>query len=95
MLTVAHRLHTIMDSDQVLVLDAGLVKEMAAPGRLLQVKHVLARVLSRLCAVFHMSFTQCIWSAHACHAPSSSCRPQHRQGCNHAQLITLRRSAEI
>ena len=36
-LTVAHRLHTIMDSDQVLVLDAGRVQEMAAPRRLLQV----------------------------------------------------------
>ncbi|KAK9813623.1 hypothetical protein WJX73_000516 [Symbiochloris irregularis] len=34
-LTVAHRLHTIMDSDRVLVMDAGRVLEYASPQRLL------------------------------------------------------------
>jgi ATP-binding cassette subfamily C (CFTR/MRP) protein 4 len=35
-LTVAHRLKTIMDSDKVLVLDAGRVAEYDAPHTLLQ-----------------------------------------------------------
>lgn len=36
MLTVAHRLHTIMDSDRVLVMDTGIAAEFAAPHELLQ-----------------------------------------------------------
>lgn len=36
-LTVAHRLHTIMDSDKVLVMDNGVVSEFGAPHELLQV----------------------------------------------------------
>lgn len=36
MLTVAHRLHTIMDSDKVLVMDQGLVNQFDAPHVLLQ-----------------------------------------------------------
>lgn len=39
MLTVAHRLHTIMDSDRVLVMDAGKAVEFAAPYELLQIKN--------------------------------------------------------
>lgn len=35
-LTVAHRLHTIMDSDKVLVMDKGLVNQYDAPHILLQ-----------------------------------------------------------
>ncbi|XP_049853309.1 probable multidrug resistance-associated protein lethal(2)03659 isoform X1 [Schistocerca gregaria] len=35
-LTIAHRLHTVMDSDKVLVMDAGIVVEYDHPHRLLQ-----------------------------------------------------------
>ncbi|XP_050295811.1 probable multidrug resistance-associated protein lethal(2)03659 [Anthonomus grandis grandis] len=37
-LTIAHRLHTIMDSDKVLVMDAGRVVEFGHPHELLQKK---------------------------------------------------------
>uniref|UniRef100_A0A8D8XGU9 ABC-type glutathione-S-conjugate transporter n=2 Tax=Cacopsylla melanoneura TaxID=428564 RepID=A0A8D8XGU9_9HEMI len=37
-LTIAHRLNTILDSDRVLVLDKGLVVEFEAPGTLLKNK---------------------------------------------------------
>lgn len=59
-LTVAHRLHTIMDSDRVLVMDTGVAAEFAAPHELLQqgsgifyeMVHTLgAQEMERLCRV--------------------------------------------
>lgn len=38
MLTVAHRLHTIMDSDRVLVMDTGKAIEFESPHELLQIE---------------------------------------------------------
>lgn len=35
-MTVAHRLHTIMDSDRILVMDAGRAEEFGPPHELLQ-----------------------------------------------------------
>ncbi|XP_035782499.1 ABC transporter C family member 3-like [Anopheles albimanus] len=35
-LTIAHRIHTIMDSDRVLVMDAGRMVEFDSPQQLLQ-----------------------------------------------------------
>ncbi|XP_053671125.1 ATP-binding cassette sub-family C member 4-like [Anopheles nili] len=35
-LTVAHRLHTVMDSDRILVMDAGMAREFETPHALLQ-----------------------------------------------------------
>ncbi|XP_058060711.1 probable multidrug resistance-associated protein lethal(2)03659 [Anopheles bellator] len=35
-LTVAHRLHTVMDSDRILVMDAGVAREFNTPHELLQ-----------------------------------------------------------
>uniref|UniRef100_T1GCD1 ABC transporter domain-containing protein n=1 Tax=Megaselia scalaris TaxID=36166 RepID=T1GCD1_MEGSC len=42
-LTVAHRLHTVMDSDRILVMDAGFAKEFDAPHLLLQNSRGLLR----------------------------------------------------
>ena len=35
-LTIAHRIHTIMDSDVVLLLESGCVMEFGAPSKLLE-----------------------------------------------------------
>lgn len=42
-LTVAHRLHTIIDSDRVLVMDAGTVSEFDKPYTLLQIDNGIFR----------------------------------------------------
>ena len=45
-LTIAHRIHTILDSDRVLVLDAGSVAEFDDPQRLLRDKNSIFHSLS-------------------------------------------------
>ncbi|KAI9061280.1 P-loop containing nucleoside triphosphate hydrolase protein [Trametes sanguinea] len=45
LLTVAHRLQTIMDSDKIMVLDAGQIVEFGKPGELLQKENGLLRSL--------------------------------------------------
>lgn len=42
-LTVAHRLHTIIDSDRVLVMDAGVNIEFDSPYSLLQIEKGIFR----------------------------------------------------
>lgn len=44
-LTIAHRLNTIMDSDRVLVLDDGCVAEFDSPGKLLEMEKGIFRAL--------------------------------------------------
>ncbi|XP_050086989.1 ATP-binding cassette sub-family C member 4-like isoform X2 [Anopheles aquasalis] len=46
-LTIAHRLHTVMDSDRVLVMDAGRVAEFAHPHELLQRDGALKRLVAQ------------------------------------------------
>ncbi|KFW88590.1 Multidrug resistance-associated protein 1, partial [Phalacrocorax carbo] len=45
-LTIAHRLHTVMDSERVLVLDAGRILEYDTPHNLLQRKGVFSEMVA-------------------------------------------------
>ncbi|XP_058886564.1 multidrug resistance-associated protein 1-like, partial [Acipenser ruthenus] len=45
-LTIAHRIHTIMDSDRVLVLDSGRIVEFDSPSNLIQRKGVFFHMVS-------------------------------------------------
>lgn len=42
-ITVAHRLHTVMDSDRILVMEAGMAKEFDAPHILLEMENGMLR----------------------------------------------------
>lgn len=46
-LTIAHRLHTVMDSDKVLVMDAGKIVEYGHPHELLQSNGTLSKLLDK------------------------------------------------
>ena len=51
-LTIAHRIHTIADSDRILVMDAGKVVDFDAPQRLLAAEDsIYSRLLRESAAV--------------------------------------------
>jgi ABC-type transport system involved in Fe-S cluster assembly fused permease/ATPase subunit len=43
-IAIAHRLETIIDFDEVIVIDAGRVREQGPPGRLLEQKGAFAEL---------------------------------------------------
>lgn len=57
-LTIAHRLHTIMDSNRVLVLDAGNVAEFDQPKTLLSNRSSIFSSLAKDAGITHFSFDQ-------------------------------------
>eukprot|EP00051_Salpingoeca_urceolata_P017449 m.237611 g.237611 ORF g.237611 m.237611 type:complete len:1401 (-) comp18957_c0_seq3:248-4450(-) len=52
-LVIAHRLHTIMDSDRILVMDAGHVAEFDAPARLLEQGGLFADMVHKADMAMH------------------------------------------
>ena len=62
-LTIAHRLHTILSCDRILVLDAGQVAEFGPPQQLLQV------------CPLHRWCLNCSWCLDCSWCLNCSCKP--------------------